>query len=168
MWVWNDLCCSPRGPAPLQDHRRERQAGLPDEAGCAVQLARVPGLHALYKLRGGGGSVREQRGRPPESGGLRLWLGVATASVGGASGGGRPRREWRRAAGPASQPSGGELGRRWAGRAQGGGGGGGDIPAPCPRHPSHKVAYSARHARAMPAPRPRHCPCDPRGENDKY
>eukprot|EP00661_Eupelagonemidae_sp_cell13_P009288 gene9288-biopygen4694 len=35
------------------------------------------------------------------------------------------------------------------------------TPAPRPRHPSPKMAYSPRHARAMPAPRPRQCPVTP-------
>eukprot|EP00661_Eupelagonemidae_sp_cell13_P017444 gene17444-biopygen23346 len=35
------------------------------------------------------------------------------------------------------------------------------MPAPRPRHPKLKNAYSPRHARAMPAPRPRQCPVPP-------
>eukprot|EP00661_Eupelagonemidae_sp_cell13_P014062 gene14062-biopygen17070 len=35
------------------------------------------------------------------------------------------------------------------------------MPAPRPRHTSQTMAYSPRHARAMPAPRARHCPVTP-------
>eukprot|EP00661_Eupelagonemidae_sp_cell13_P013317 gene13317-biopygen8012 len=35
------------------------------------------------------------------------------------------------------------------------------MPAPHPRQPKPKIAYSPRHARAMPAPRPRHCTVPP-------
>eukprot|EP00661_Eupelagonemidae_sp_cell13_P025516 gene25516-biopygen10514 len=37
------------------------------------------------------------------------------------------------------------------------------MPAPRPRHPSQRIACSPRHARAMPAPRPRQCPVTPEG-----
>eukprot|EP00661_Eupelagonemidae_sp_cell13_P002411 gene2411-biopygen15550 len=37
------------------------------------------------------------------------------------------------------------------------------MPAPRPRHPSQKMPISPRHARAMPAPRPRQCPVTPGG-----
>eukprot|EP00661_Eupelagonemidae_sp_cell13_P013869 gene13869-biopygen5064 len=35
------------------------------------------------------------------------------------------------------------------------------MPAPRPHHPKPKIACSPRHARAMPVPRPRHCPVPP-------
>eukprot|EP00661_Eupelagonemidae_sp_cell13_P019068 gene19068-biopygen23460 len=35
------------------------------------------------------------------------------------------------------------------------------MPAPRPRHPSQQNAYSPRHVRAMPAPRPRQRPATP-------